>query len=859
MALYDGVASIRLEGDKEKALALVPEGKLLLSKVQEIAKKTGASTFSMTQRVDDDSYIYALTANGINVIFISSNPVYTDLVTEEEEEDKDGKLDFLSGIVVDGAIEERTETAPDGTEITYKILRKWAPTQECARKQKINTGYQESKRLAVLPKEFLEATNLSDSEEQYSQYHELRPSMWTGIMKKVIQVIMGYGKLKTQQLVHKKARKYETQQLDHKKAREYKTYGVQIKYDYKFSRTHGIYKGPDDTLWLIEISQTRGVLAMPLPKFPGYNRKQSTMYRENGNNAMATVLEELGCLPSGETFPTGQKLEEKIQRGDILRLLTADDLSVFYQEAGGFSSACGWAFSDTGNEAHNISYICPEKTLCKARWYKIIIDIGAINRHRMENEPIAAGSANIIKCEENYIYNRAIVNQYYYRDLFSEYGFTYYEPLVLSNIRLPDININSNKITLPKESIETTVFVAFINGELHTAKLFIPNTEFGASSDSYTQYYSTEDTKGSISELPMPTITTTYLSFDRTYKAASLLRLELVYYEFESGGDIAFTYFILHEDKSGSGFQSQVINIPRYHRSAYYLTNTKTSDWHFWRMEFWYGFPIGVWFYDAYVGSPPYGLSVQIGKYKYGIFSSPGPARADDFEDVTGYPSKEIMEKWLTLGSRIWIDESGNRIIFTPCNFYFYYSEVDLERCVYIQTGKIFRRIEYYRQTGKSVFEVIKPSERKHYFVCDGLDSIVEIDAHRDDGLLPFDEPCLRTPEKYPKILTTLEEHRYPRFTYYNDTYFLPYGLSIGAVSSCLGDKCFVLETRPSKIVLFKDLFVKLNYMKTPTKNGGNLDLTWLRLPHNKIVLGTLPETVTSEDELPTFIGVNGP
>ena len=70
MALYDGVPSIRLEGDEQRALALIPEAKALLYRTQEVIKNAGVSTYSMYRNVDD-GYIRTLCAHGQNIIHIS--------------------------------------------------------------------------------------------------------------------------------------------------------------------------------------------------------------------------------------------------------------------------------------------------------------------------------------------------------------------------------------------------------------------------------------------------------------------------------------------------------------------------------------------------------------------------------------------------------------------------------------------------------------------------------------------------------------------------------------------------------------------------------------------------------------------
>jgi hypothetical protein len=58
-------------------------------------------------------------------------------------------------------------------------------------------------------------------------------------------------------------------------------------------------------------------------------------------------------VPTGESFQSGATLEAQIRAGQVFRLATPDQLRIFYGGGSPFSSACGWAFSQSGKEAHN--------------------------------------------------------------------------------------------------------------------------------------------------------------------------------------------------------------------------------------------------------------------------------------------------------------------------------------------------------------------------------------------------------------------------------------------------------------------------------------------------------------------------
>ena len=132
MAVYDGVPSIRLEGDEERALALIPEAKALLYKVQTFKQRAGVGTFSMSRRVDDDSTIYVLSSLGQNLIHISVAPDVPEQVYRKDEiPDPTLFPDFYSGLVYNGYLEERVREDDDGNEVRYSVCVSFSPTPNC--------------------------------------------------------------------------------------------------------------------------------------------------------------------------------------------------------------------------------------------------------------------------------------------------------------------------------------------------------------------------------------------------------------------------------------------------------------------------------------------------------------------------------------------------------------------------------------------------------------------------------------------------------------------------------------------------------------------------------------------------------
>jgi hypothetical protein len=465
MAVYDGVPSIRLEGDQKRALALVPEGKVLLQQAQAVCARADVPTYSMNRRVSDDESIYVLIAGGQNIIQISAGVVVPDEVYQEViESDSEMFPDVLSGLVFGGVIKERQRVLPDGRTETYNVTENFAPTPTTARISKLSLGRQPSARLVVRPSNALPDLQATPPDPRdLSQYAKLRSSMYSGLMRKVAQVAMGLGRIGKAKLADPTKKTPVTQYM-----KDVDANGVQIQWDYKFTRTHGITRGDDGRLWIVEISNTKGVVAMPLPIFPTSDKPRFRIRaQQRGDGAMETILDELDCVPTGESFPTVKKTyDAKVASGDILVLMTPDKLDDFYRMSG-YSSVCGWAFSPDGKEAHNVGMWYPEDDVfAKGAHYQINIKLGAINTDRKKGDPIASGSANLKLQKEGYLYSPPVK--------FSFMPFKYYEPL------LPGLLSASAKPLGPSEfmvKVDTPIFVAFIDGDLKVGSYFIGKSE----------------------------------------------------------------------------------------------------------------------------------------------------------------------------------------------------------------------------------------------------------------------------------------------------------------------------------------------------------------------------------------------
>lgn len=458
MAVYDGIPSIRLEGDEGRALALIPDAKALLYKVQNFLKRADVGTFSMSRRVDDDAYIYVLSSNGQNIIHISAA---VGAVDEKQPAELVGSFEspitMLSGMIVRGYMEP---APPVEGEQSHLELTTFYPTPGSQRINELSPGGQPSARLAIAPHQSLGEVRNADEPPTYSQYTKLRPSMYSGKMQQVVQVVMGFGRLSAGVLGTMAAGGVRGTYID-----ELRANGAQIQYDYKQQRTHGITVAEDGRLWLIEISITRGVLAMQLPMYPGTAEALREHFESRGDDDLVAVIDELGGIPSGEVFPRdARSLNARIERGDILRLMMPTDLTEYYR-CSPYSTALGWAFSPDGKEAHNTAYYYHDDGYQRGVWWQINLKIGALDPEWVAGEgPIAVASANAILMGEGFLYserNVAATNPRAYLPF---------------KIHQPGFGLMSHS-ALPLGSqvaprCDTVVHVCFINGDFHAVKFY---------------------------------------------------------------------------------------------------------------------------------------------------------------------------------------------------------------------------------------------------------------------------------------------------------------------------------------------------------------------------------------------------
>lgn len=381
----DDVARISVTGDQRRGQLYVPAALALLRKTQERRRLGHLAQLSAQERFDDGAYAYVSLAGGINAVHIVVGDGEETLL--EEIATPVGIPDFLSGAVQNGFIQDVPADPPIAA---YKTLATFHPTVGCAKGYGLSANYQNVRRLAVEPYSVL-AGDMANPQENgtrvYSQYTRLKPTMYSGTMRSLVQALMGFARSTLRKgrsfSIYDEPPKHKDQPrlqpLTAYDKQLLKT-GLQIRYDWHFTRTHGITYGADGQPWLVEIGITQGVVAMPLQVHPetttaAFRRRLETAGDDDG----LALLDQFGGFPTGEAFPAAEQLPAWIRAGRILRLVAHDDLQPFYAHTA-YSQAMGWAFNRRGDEAHNTAWRYGDDDVQRGVHFMVPISIGAVRQ-----------------------------------------------------------------------------------------------------------------------------------------------------------------------------------------------------------------------------------------------------------------------------------------------------------------------------------------------------------------------------------------------------------------------------------------------------------------------------------------------
>jgi hypothetical protein len=377
---------ISYEGDLDAAQAYLGKAQQELGRLRTRMESQGVEQGRFQHALADDAYCYGLILpGGIEHLHIVTAPGVEPTSALELRTIPD----FLSGISASHLIE------PDPVTGAF-VMSSFYPTPDCAalHPDELPDGAWATARLPRFAVEY--DSNFSEFDHPGrmftpAQYHFLKPSMYSGSMKKVIQALLGFGRQNTDADGNDSSiygdviadSEILTDAVDAE--RELTAYessvkedGLQIKYDYRSFRTHGICFDTENHLWLVEISMNRGGIAMRLPL---HDATTEADFRDAldvlGDSDALTMLDELGGFPTGESFPgTNTQLEAFIRAGKIVRFLPKTETDRFYWYAP-YSTAMGWAFNKSGTEAHNTAYYFADDDRQRGVHFSINLNFGA--------------------------------------------------------------------------------------------------------------------------------------------------------------------------------------------------------------------------------------------------------------------------------------------------------------------------------------------------------------------------------------------------------------------------------------------------------------------------------------------------
>lgn len=401
--------------DDETSTLLIMAAEKKANIVGEIKKKLGMPSTTQSFSLQDGVVCTIADLSHIKVLRVSIPPdTYAieseDPESQEENEYTDtlGVYDVISGKVLSHSLVDEEVTIRDGfvppdqaddpkhiNYVTgeYQVLNGFTA---CSHTLDRYTLDECRYRLAIPPHSMYGPFMNDFGTILYSQYTYILPSMFSGAMRRVVQLLLGVGQVliprheetlfepvgddpsqlgplpdtltdiaTNAEVVVKSAFKFGTEE---------ETQRVQVQYDYRFQKTHGIIFDSASKPWVIEV-QPGGVFAIPLYMDPVSLTEEGRARYIEVSPELEEFMDEFGGFPTFEPFPSGVDFDDYFRSGEIIQLRDAGEMSAFFS-GGAYSSDMGWTFSETGREAHNTCSKYTDPGFSKSHHYKLTTSLG---------------------------------------------------------------------------------------------------------------------------------------------------------------------------------------------------------------------------------------------------------------------------------------------------------------------------------------------------------------------------------------------------------------------------------------------------------------------------------------------------
>lgn len=259
-----------------------------------------------------------------------------------------------------------------------------------------------------------------------NQYAQIFPSMYSGQMARVVQILLGRG--------------------------------VVVNYASTWASCHGVLTGSDGKPRLVEISALNGVMVMRLPV--------TAASASSPVDAVAHAVADFGGVPTGAAMPSGAALTAALANGTVVRLLTAAEMSEVFNKTP-YTASMGWSFNAAGSEAHNTCWYTNEDSHVMGCHFKLSLSQSSATLELVSEGRLVHRLATLYgEFEEAPLLEEKIV-------AFSFDG---------GEVDLPRQTVSGLDVT---EDINTTVFVCHIGSDLH--KVDVQWHAYSAARDAFIQ------------------------------------------------------------------------------------------------------------------------------------------------------------------------------------------------------------------------------------------------------------------------------------------------------------------------------------------------------------------------------------